>query len=157
MKHTIKLVALAALLPSLAMANGDTSTNKQINESGSYSSGTLANYQVNNNNDTRHRVGNAVCAAPSMDIGMAGRPDDGDTAMVYAAFTYPFGGSTCEDAQKAELIGMEYDIQTKQIEQNKRDILFQNKMASVCVALSKSVIIDESNLLWEECKDFTPK
>ena len=156
-KHAIKMVALAALVPSLALAEVESS-NSQMNESNSYSSGSLSNYQINSNSEARHRVGDAVCAAPSLDVGIAGRSNNlDDTGMVYAAINIPFGGSVCEDAQAATLGAMQYDLHVQQVEQRKRDVLFQNKMANVCVALHRTVAIDERNILWDECKDFMPR
>ncbi len=157
-KLAIQMVALAALVPSLALAEGDASHNSQMNESNSYSSGSLSNYQINSNSEARHRVGDAVCAAPSLDVGISGRSNNlDDSGMVYMAVNIPFGGSVCEDAQAATLSAMNYDLHVKQVEQNKRDILFENKMANVCVALHRTVKIDRSNPLWEVCNNFTPK
>ncbi len=157
-KHAIKLVALAIVVPSLAFADGDASSNSQNNESNSYSSGSLSNYQINSNSEARHRVGSATCAAPSLDVGISGRSNDiDDTGMVYAAVNIPFGGSICEDAQQAELIGMQYDLQVQQEEHRKMNVLFQNKMAQVCVALEQTTYVADGNILAAECKDFRMK
>ncbi len=156
MKKTILMVAMAAI-PSLAFAD-DSSSNSQNNESNSYSSGSLSNYQINSNSEARHQVGNAVCAAPSLDIGIAGRSNDlDDTGMMYASFNIPFGGSICEDAQEAHLVNMRYDLKVQQEEHHKMNVLFQNKLAGMCMKLLGVMSIAEGNLLREECRPFTPR
>ena len=156
-RHTILVVALAAI-SSIALADNESGVNSQNNESNSYSSGSLSNYQINSNSEARHRVGDAVCATPSLDVGIAGRSNNlDDSGMVYAAVNIPFGGSVCEDAQAATLGAMQYDLHVQQVEQNKRDILFQNKMAQVCLSLYGKLSIEQGNVLREACNDFTPR
>ncbi len=157
-KHAIKMVALAALVPSIAFADGDAGVNSQINESSAYSSGSNSTYQINNNGEARNRIGDVVCAAPSLDMGISGRSNNlDDTGMVYAAFNLPLGGSVCKDAQKAALIGMQDQMHRDRVEGRKMNLLFQNKMAQVCLKLHRVVEINPANPLWEECQSFTPK
>ena len=161
-KQAIKMVALAALVPSLALADGsfggDTSSNSQMNESNSYASGSNSNYQINSNSQARNQVGSVVCAAPSLDMGIAGRSNNlDDTGMVFMTVNIPFNGSICEDAQNATLMSMRHQLRMDEEEQYKRNVLFQNKMAQVCLSLLGRLSIAEGNILREECRDFTPR
>ncbi len=182
-KQRISLLVMAILLSSSAMAdngggngNGNGNNNGPDNSvnspttalsdsaassasasiSGSSSDskadvyGSVNSYQFINDSDVRHQVGDISCSAPSMTLGIAGNPSDSDDSMFYTSFNYPFGGSTCEDAQK-------FSYHTMQVKQRQSEILFQDRLANICVALSESVVIAENNLLTEECKDFTIK
>lgn len=155
----MKKLLLLGVMPSIvfgATVQENLDSNSQVNESSSYSSGSMQNYQVNTDSEARHRVGNATCAAPSFDVGVSGRPDDLNDGMIFATFNYPLGGDTCKDAQKANLNRLEYDLQVSKVEQRKRDILFQERMSKVCLELHEVASMDESSILWQECQIFTP-
>jgi len=127
----MKKLLVLLLLPIASHADqNNNDTNQQSNESSTNSYGSLANYQINNNNHTRHRIGDVECSAPSVDIGATDREGGNNTMMAYASITIPLAGKTCRKAQEARLRRMNIEMEVAQIEQKKRDEIFINKMKS---------------------------
>lgn len=147
---------VAILVVSAAATAAADDTNSQQNNSNSSSYGSLANYQINSNSEAFHQVGRARCAAPTVDAGIAGPKGLGNDSTAYMEVNFPLGGGTCKEAQDQELSLMKYDLHVAQVEQRKKDILFQTKMAQVCIALHATTLIQENNPLAKECSQFEP-
>ena len=129
-----KLLAIT-FLPVMAFATeqNNLDTNTQSNQSSTSSHGTQANYQINNSNDMFHRIGDTACAAPVVDIGITDR-ESGDSAMFYTSVSIPLMGGTCRKAQKTKLRRMRLDYDIAREEQEKRNIIFKEKLAQICTA-----------------------
>jgi len=156
MNKSILLLAFMSAFAHSQTSQNNNDTNSQFNRSTSTSSGSLQNYQVNNGSDIAYnKIGDVSCAAPQLTSGLADR-EGGEGAMFYVGVQVPLGGSTCKSAHKQRLSRMEYDMHVAIVEQNKRDIIFQEKMAKVCVELHHIVTVDEMNLLAIECSSFEP-
>ena len=121
-------------------------TNSQNNNSTTNSSGSLQNYQINNQNDARHRIGDVECAAPTVNAGLTAR-EGSSSAMAYTSISFPLGGSTCKDAQKSRLKQMEHELHVSTVEQRKKDIIFKERLTMICNKLKGS----EHHMLLEEC------
>ena len=127
-----KLLVLS-LLPVLSVAQDqfNDDTNTQSNQSSTSSHGTQANYQINNSNDMFHRIGDVACSAPVVDIGVTDR-ESGDSAMFYTSVSIPLFGGDCRKAQKTKLRRMRLDYDIAREEQNKRNIIFKEKLYQIC-------------------------
>jgi hypothetical protein len=72
-----------------------------------------------------------MCAAPSVDIGITDR-ESGDSAMFYTSVSIPLMGGTCRKAQATKLRRMKLDYDIAREEQNKRNIIFKEKLYQIC-------------------------
>lgn len=138
------------------VAEAEEYDNALFNDSASSSSSNMSNFQLNNNSNSRHRIGDVDCSAPAVDMGITGPRSLSSRSMAYIAFNYPLGGSVCRDAQRQRLTAMKYNLVVAKIEQNKKDIIFQERMATVCIALHKTVMLDPDSVLYKECSVFEP-
>lgn len=143
-----KLIIPLMLLSAAAYADDQNNldTNNQNNNSTTNSSGSLQNYQINNQNDARHRIGDVECAAPTVSAGLTAR-EGSSNAMAYTSISFPLGGSTCKKAQQSRLKRMEYDLRIAGVEQKKRDIIFKERLTMICDKLNGS----KHHMLLAEC------
>lgn len=149
----MKKLILIALLPvaSFATDQNNLDTNTQSNNSSTNSSGTLQNYQINNGNDARHRVGDVECAAPTVDFGLTDREGAGNSVMAYTSISIPLSSGTCKRAQETRLRRMQLNLQTTAIEQDKKDQLFIEQLErNRRAAIQLSVENERKEILFKE-------
>jgi len=147
-----KLIALALLpIASFATDQNNFDTNSQNNNSSTSSSGTLQNYQVNNSNDARHRIGDVECAAPTVDFGLTDREGAGNSVMAFTSISIPLSSGTCKRAQETRLRRMQLNLETTRIEQDKKDEMFLGQMEKNRRAAAQlAVENDRKEILFKE-------
>ena len=149
----MKKLILIALLPvaSFATDQNNLDTNTQSNNSSTNSSGTLQNYQINNDNNVRHRIGDVECAAPTVDVGLTGREGGGNNIMAYTSISIPLSSGTCKRAQETRLRRMQLNLETTAIEQDKKDQLFIEQLErNRRAAIQLSVENERKEILFRE-------
>ena len=123
------LIALAMFpLASFATDQFNNDSNTQSNQSVTSNSGSLQNYQINNDSEARHRIGDVECAAPTVDVGLADREGAGNSAMLFASVSIPLSSGACKKAQETRLRRMQLNLDVASIEQAKKDEMFVGQM-----------------------------
>ena len=148
------IVLLIGVIFWVGGARAEESLNSQVNDSQSQSSSSLSNFQVNqNDNVSRSRIGDVECSDPTLDAGIAGNRTLGSGSMAYVGITIPLGDGTCGNAQEQRLYQMKRELHWAEIEQNKKNILFMERMGSLCGEAKMKRTMHSSPILAQACFD----
>lgn len=164
-------VSIALLLGARAEAQVSTSTNteiagieqrnaSQVNASGSYTQNIIGQGSGNFDQGTMptyERKGDVQCAISSMSADAFALNNDASIGAFRLGVTVPLFTGRCKSAFDDEVAVTRYQLHVAKVEQRKQDILFNVKMAEVCMGLHKAnIVIDKTNPLYTHCVQFMP-
>ena len=103
------------------------------------------------------RKGDVSCAVATFSAKAYGIQRHLNQGALQLGVNIPLTGRRCLNAFDDAVEATIYDLHVKRVEQRKQDVLFQVKMANVCMGLHQAdVILAIDNPLFEACQDFQP-
>ena len=165
------LLATILVLAVNAQAQVSTNTNteiagieqrnaSQVNASGSYTQNIIG--QGSGNFDqgsipTYERKGDVQCAVSSMSADAFALNNDASIGAFRLGISVPLTFGRCRDAFDDEVAVTRYKLHVAKVEQRKQDILFNVKLAEVCMGLHQAgIVIDKTNPLYVQCRQYMP-
>lgn len=170
----IQLMILALLL---TMALGASTVDAQVNTntsidgieqrnssnvqaSGSYTQNIIGQGQGSFNQGsipTYERAGSVQCAVSSLSADAFALNNDASIGAFRVGVSIPLTFGRCRRAFDDEMAVIKYGLHVAKIEQAKQNILFQTKMADVCMGLHQAgIVIVKTSPLYQACLDFQP-
>ena len=167
MRHLLLLLIFAGHVTAQVSTNTNTEiagieqrNASQVNASGSYTQNIIG--QGSGNFDqgsipTYERKGDVQCAVSSMSADAFALNNDASIGAFRLGISVPLTFGRCRDAFDDEVAVTRYKLHVAKVEQRKQDILFNVKLAEVCMGLHQAgIVIDKTNPLYVQCRQYMP-